>query len=556
MSAGRGAGRAGRGAGRAGRGAGRGGRGPLGFAGQAARTLIQTGVVGPMRPSVLASVLGTAWRYGFGLPTLLGAAAARYPDRAALIDERETVSYAALRQRVAAVAAALYRDHGVRRRGKLGVLCRNHAGFAVATLAGATVGADLVFLNTDFAGPQLAEVLGRETVATLVHDEEFTAAVDAAGFTGPRILAWTDSAVGRPSLETLAAAGGARPPASREPSRIVMLTSGTTGTPKGAPRDVEPLVLAVPAIGMVDVMRLRSGDPLLVLPPLFHGFGLAYWTLALALGSPLLLCRRFDPDRTLALVAEYRAAALFGVPVMLRRLVALPAEVRNRYDTSSLKAVGAAGAPLPPDLATQFLDTFGEILFNLYGSTETGWSTLATPADLRAAPGTVGVAAQGVTVRVLDADGRPVPTAASGVIHVGSRLTFGGYSGGGGKRVVDGLMSTGDLGHFDPAGRLFIDGREDDMIVSGGENVFPQEVEELLARHAAVADVAVVGVPDQEFGQRLVAYVVLAGPVDADGLREYVKANLARYKVPREVRFVDQLPRNATGKVLKRFLKE
>ena len=531
-----------------------GGRGALSFAGQAARTLIRTGVVGPLRPSAVVSIAATTRRYGLALPTLLGVAAARYPERAAVIDDRETVSYASLRRRVEAVAAALWTDQGVRRGTKLGILCRNHAGFTVATLAGATVGADLVFLNTDFAGPQLAEVLGRETVSALVLDEEFTAAVDASGFVGPRILAWTS--VDTPgSLEGLAGRGGPRPPPpGRRPSRIVMLTSGTTGTPKGAPRDVEPLALAVPAIGMVDAMRLRSGDPLLVLPPLFHGFGLAYWTLALALGSPLLLRRRFEPEPTLALVDSERAAALFGVPVMLQRLLTLPAEVRARYDTSSLKAVGAAGAPLRPDLATALLDEFGEVLFNLYGSTETGWATFATPADLRAAPGTVGRPAQGVTVRILDASGREAPSGEPGGIHVGSRLTFGGYSGGGGKAVVDGVMSTGDLGHFDRAGRLFVDGREDDMIVSGGENVFPREVEELLARHEAVEDVAVFGVPDEEFGARLIAYVCASGAVDPEELRSYVKANLARFKVPRDILFVDFLPRNATGKVLRRLL--
>ncbi|MFB9324213.1 AMP-binding protein, partial [Cryptosporangium minutisporangium] len=503
---------------------------------------------GPMRPRVLGDVVRTAYRYGPALPTMLGIAAARYPDRPAVIDDHEVVTYAELRRRADTAAAFLHHHGRLRRGSKLGILCRNHAGFATATLGGAAIGADLVFLNTEFAGPQLAEVLARERVAALFQDSEFDEAVDRAGFAGPRVAA---------DLPLREDGGTPAAPAVRGASRIVMLTSGTTGTPKGAPRDVRPLALAVPAIGMVDAMGLRSGDPLVVLPPLFHGFGLAYWTLALALGSPIVIRRRFEPEVAWQLVSQHRAAALFGVPVMLQRMLTVPRELRRECDTTSLKAIGVAGAPLGPALADRLLDEFGDVVFNLYGSTETGWSTFATPADLRAAPGTIGPPAQGVTVRVLDPNGRRLPPGETGTLHVGSRMTFSGYSGGGGKAVVDGLMNTGDLGHVDEAGRLFVDGREDDMIVSGGENVFPQEVEELLARHEAVADVAVFGVPDDEFGQRLAAHVV---PVDgatvtADELRAHVRANLARYKVPRDVVFTDDLPRNATGKVLTRQLK-
>ncbi|SHN47458.1 AMP-binding protein [Cryptosporangium aurantiacum] len=528
---------------------GRGGRGPFGFAAQATRTLVRTGVLGPLGPRALRDVVRTAYRYGPALPTMLGIAAARYPDRPAVIDEHRTITYAELRRHAEVAAAFLYHSCHLRPGDKLGIMCRNHAGFAIATLGGAAIGVDLVFLNTDFAGPQLAEALRRERVAALFGDSEFNDVIAAADFAGPRVLA-DEPPQGGGDLSP--------PPATRRASRIVMLTSGTTGTPKGAPRDVQPLALAIPAIGMVDAMRLRSGDPLVVLPPLFHGFGLAYWTLALALGSPIVLCRRFTPEAALKMVSQHRAAALFGVPVMLQRMLAVPRATRLSCETSSLKAIGVAGAPLRPDLATALLDEFGDVVFNLYGSTETGWSTFATPADLRAAPGTIGLPAQGVTVRVLGPDGRRVPPGQPGTIHVGSRMTFSGYSGGGGKSVVDGLMSTGDLGHADDAGRLFVDGREDDMIVSGGENVFPQEVEELLARHADVTDVAVFGVPDDEFGQRLAAHVVPAegAAVDADDLRAYVRSNLARYKVPRDVVFTDHLPRNATGKVLTRYLKE
>jgi fatty-acyl-CoA synthase len=213
--------------------------------------------------------------------------------------------------------------------------------------------------------------------------------------------------------------------------------------------------------------------------------------------------------------------------------------------------VVSGGSALPPDLATAFMDAYGDVLYNLYGSTEAGWAALATPDDLRTAPETVGRPPRGTTVRIAGPDGREQPTGQTGRMYVGGGLTFGGYTRGPGLDRLDGLLGTGDLGHRDGRGLLFVDGREDDMIVSGGENVFPQEVENLLARHPGVADVAVLGMPDEEYGQRLAAYVVKepGATITADALRAAVKAGLGGFKVPRDIEFVASVPRNQTGKV-------
>jgi fatty-acyl-CoA synthase len=295
---------------------------------------------------------------------------------------------------------------------------------------------------------------------------------------------------------------------------------------------------------------------MLVAPPFFHGFGLAYLGLAMLLGSTVVMRRRFDPEATLAAIDEHGVTTLIAVPVMLQRILELPDRTRGRYDIGSLRVVVSAAAPLSAELARRSTQFFGEIVHDLYGTTETGFAAIATPADLRQAPGSVGRPPHGTTLRILDETGAEVPHGETGRIFVGSAMLFEGYSGGGGKEEIGGLMSTGDLGHLDPDGRLHIDGREDDMIVSGGENVFPAEVEDVLARHPDVADVAVLGVPDEEFGQRLQAFVV-AEPGHAPGeeeLRAHVKASLARYKVPREVVLVEEIPRNPTGKVLRREL--
>jgi fatty-acyl-CoA synthase len=231
--------------------------------------------------------------------------------------------------------------------------------------------------------------------------------------------------------------------------------------------------------------------------------------------------------------------------------------VIGKYDLSSLRVIAASGSALPGELAVKVMDAFGDVLYNLYGSTEVAWATIATPADLREAPGTAGRPPRGTVVKLFDEDGNEVPEGETGRIFVGNEMLFEGYTGGGKKDLIDGLMSSGDVGHFDEGGRLFIDGRDDEMIVSGGENVFPREVEDLLSDLDGVEEVAVLGVDDEKFGQRLAAFVVLGDgkQLTEDDVKAHVKKNLASYKVPRDVEFLDELPRNATGKVLKKDLK-
>jgi acyl-CoA synthetase (AMP-forming)/AMP-acid ligase II len=218
--------------------------------------------------------------------------------------------------------------------------------------------------------------------------------------------------------------------------------------------------------------------------------------------------------------------------------------------------IALSGSALPADLADRGMDAFGGVLHNLYGSTEVAWATIATPEDLRAAPGTAGKPPRGTIVKLYDDEGHEVPSGARGRIFVGNELLFEGYTGGGSKDMIDGLMATGDVGHFDADGRLFIDGRSDDMIVSGGENVFPAEIEDTIAGHPDAIEAAVIGVPDPDYGQRLKAFVVARPGTELSekAVKDHVKRNLAGYKVPRDVELVDELPRNATGKVLKREL--
>jgi acyl-CoA synthetase (AMP-forming)/AMP-acid ligase II len=521
------------------------------------KILVDAGVVRPMRPDRAWGVLRTIQKWGRSPAAGAISLAARFPDEPAIVDELGTLTHSEVHTRTNALAHALS-DAGMVEGDAVGIMCRNHRGFIEATIAVSKLGANSLFLNTAFAGPQLTDVVRREKPKALIFDEEFTGLLSDAGRRRKRFVAWHDSdRADDPTLDDLIAEGDPEDvvPPERE-GRAVILTSGTTGAPKGASR-TNPQSLD-PAVSLLSKIPLKARQVSHIAAPLFHSWGFAHYTIGLILGTTYVLRRKFDPAACLDAVARYRCDSLVVVPVMMQRILELPEETRARYDVSSLEVVAASGSALPGDLAVEWMDTFGDTLYNLYGSTEVAWASIATPTDMRAAPGTAGKPPRGTVVRLYDENGEEVPQGQTGRIFVGNELLFEGYTGGGSKDFIGSLMATGDVGRFDEGGHLFVEGRDDEMIVSGGENVFPQEVEDLLARHEAVSEIAAIGVDDLEFGQRLRAFVVLerGKQVSEDELKSYVKANLARYKVPREIVFLDELPRNATGKVLKRELRQ
>ena len=527
----------------------------------AVTTVAASRAIRPVRPDRIARIALARHRFGGTAAFAAAAGAELHGNRRALIDERGALTFAELDAHARSLAGTLHEHFELVAGRRVAIMCRNHRGFVYAQVSAARLGCDLVPLNTDFAGPQLAEVLAREGVTAAIYDQEFEDIFDVSKFGGTRIIAWHDDDPGRPTLDALISVGADEAPPPTSPGRTIMMTSGTTGTPKGAVRTVRASALLPLALsGFLELARFkptpRSGGPIVVCPPLFHLYGQIGLFASFGLGSPIVIRRRFDPEATLEQIERDRAEVLLAVPTMLKRIMDLPPSSRERYDTSSLRMIVSGAAPLPPELAVVVMDRFGDILYNGYASTEVGPGTLATPSDLRSAPGTVGKPAPGVKIRILDEEGLELPQGQTGRIFVGNPMLFEGYTGGGSKEVIDGLMATGDVGHVDPDGRLFIDGRDDDMILSGGENVFPQEVEELLTAHDAVADAAVYGVPDPDFGQRLTASVVpKAGrSATADELQGFVRERLARHKVPREIEFVDELPRTSTGKLRRRRL--
>ncbi len=508
-------------------------------------TLTRRGLLTPGRPIRVASQLNALRTWGWSLAGELRQAAARDPDRVAVVDDQGAeLTYQELLDRATRLARALRAGLNVQAGDRVAVLCRNHPGLVETIVAATLLGADAVLVNTGLSPAQLATVAEEQQLRVLVHDDEFTERT----LTLPADLHRLDERA-REELIVAALPGELRPP--ERDGRIIVLTSGTTGAPKGARRPT-PNGFG-PLVSIIDRIPLHVRDRVMIAAPVFHTWGYAALQVCFALRATIVLHRRFDPAATLDALARHRCQALFAVPVMLQRLM----EVPTPQPRPPLRVVAVSGSALPGGLPTVFMDTYGEVLYNLYGSTEASWASIATPADLRAAPTTAGRPPHGTRLAILDDAGEPVPGGRVGRIFVGNEMLFEGYTSGADRERHNGLLDTGDLGRVNAKGLLFVDGRADDMIVSGGENVFPAEVEQLLAQLPQVREAAVIGVPDSEYGQRLAAFLSLhpGETLDAEAIREYVRHYLARFSVPRDVVFVKYLPRNATGKVLTRELR-
>jgi fatty-acyl-CoA synthase len=526
------------------------------------RKIIEAGGFRLEPPQNYAAMVTEIAKWGeFGMLPSMNAR--RTPHRAACIDDDGEFSYQELDEAAHAVANGLL-DMGVRAGDGVALLARNHRWFLIANYGAARVGARIILLNSEFSGPQIKEVSEREGAKVIIYDDEYTKAVSKAEPKLGKLRALgTNPDVDEPSgstdetLEELIARSSKEPaPKAGKHASIIILTSGTTGTPKGANRSTPPTL--APVGGILSHVPFKAGEVTSLPSPMFHALGYLHGTLGLFLGSTLLLRRKFKPPLVLEDIEKHKATAMVVVPVMLSRILDAVEKMDKKPDLSSLKVVFVSGSQLGAELASRALKDLGPVIYNMYGSTEIAFATIAGPKDLERNPATVGPVVKGVKVKIFDDNGKELPQGEVGRIFVGNAFPFEGYTGGGKKQIIDGLLSSGDVGYFDEHGLLYVSGRDDEMIVSGGENVFPAEVEDLISGHPEVIEATAIGVEDKEWGHRLRAFVVKKqdASLDEDTVKHYVRDHLARYKVPREVVFLDELPRNPTGKILKRELRE
>jgi fatty-acyl-CoA synthase len=527
-----------------------------------ARKMFEAGALRLESPQHLVAMLGDIRTWGeIGMIPALNAR--RHPDRVAVIDDEGELTFGELDAAAHAVANELL-TMGVRGGDGVAILARNHRWFLVALYGAARVGARIIMLNSEFSGPQIKEVAEREGAKVIIYDDEYTAAAAHAEPELGKLRALgvnpdTDTPSGSTD-ETLAdviarSNGRHAPKATKHPS-IIILTSGTTGTPKGANRAAPPSL--APVGGVLSHVPFRAGEVTSLPAPMFHALGFLHATIAMMLGNTLVLRRRFKPATVFEDVEKHQVTGMVVVPVMLSRMLDHLEKMKPKPNLSSLRIVFVSGSQLGAELASRALKDLGPIIYNLYGSTEIAFASIARPKDLSINPSTVGPVVKGITVKIIDDNGKELPQGQVGRIFVRNTFPFKGYTGGGGKEIIDGMMSSGDVGYFDEHGLLYVSGRDDEMIVSGGENVFPAEVEDLISGHPDVIEATALGVEDKEWGARLRAFVVKAdgASIDEDTIKTYVKEHLARYKVPREVIFLDELPRNPTGKILKRELRD
>jgi fatty-acyl-CoA synthase len=526
------------------------------------RKIIESGTFrleNPLNYAAMAADIGKWGEIGM-LPAFN---ARRTPDRAAIIDDEGSFTYKELDEAANAVAHGLLAK-GVRGGDGVAILARNHRWFAVAQFGCARVGARIILLNSSFSGPQIKEVSDREGAKLIIYDDEYTEDVSKA--TPPlgklRALDSTpdsdeSSGSSDETLANLVAANSKSPaPKASKHSSIIILTSGTTGTPKGANRSLPPTL--APIGGILSHVPFKANEVTSLPAPMFHALGFLHATIGMFLGSTLVLHSKFKPDQVFEDIEKHKVSAVVVVPVMLSRMLDALEKLDTKPDLSSLRIIFVSGSALGADIAERALKDIGPVVCNGDGATEIAFATIAGPEHLEYNSTTAGPPVRGVKVKIYDDNGKELPQGDVGRIFVGTSFPFEGYTGGGGKQIIDGLLSSGDVGYFDERGLLYISGRDDEMIVSGGENVFPAEVEDCISGHPDVVEATAIGVEDKEWGHRLRAFVVKKGNanVDEDAIKKHVKDQLAKYKVPREVIFLDELPRNPTGKILKRELRE
>ena len=519
------------------------------------KVLRRIGMLKPVAPHRLLGAGLALRKWGPGFPSGVNAAAKRFPNQVAIIDDAGEITWSELVSEVNRLTQAL-KDAGVEPGDSIAVLCRNHRYLVMALVAIMQAGGRVLLLNTMASSSQLTELTQREEASLVILDQEFLEVAKDVD-RDQVVLAWAEDDAPKDLRTIPGLAEGASDAPHPKPAKhgqIIIFTSGTTGLPKGARRE-EPSDLK-PLLAFFGSIPYRGNSTVVLAAPLFHSWGLINFGFGLSTAPTYVMRRKFVAEQVLADIAEHRARVLVVVPLMIQRLVDASKKAVDTYDVSSLEITASSGSALAGDLANHFMDLFTDSVYNFYGATETGWVTIASPKDLREAPGTAGTPPWRTTVKILDEKGKEVPQGETGVIHVGNDMPFGGYTDGNTKTFSDGLMSTGDIGYFDEDGRLFVSGRDDDMVISGGENVFPRELEDALIEHDDITDVVVTGVDDPDWGQALGAYVVVrdGASLEESDVVSFAKQHVAKYAVPRKVKFLAELPRNPTGKVMKREL--
>lgn len=520
-----------------------------------AKHIMSTGLMRSLRPDRVIRQVSGLVTFGFTLAGGYAAATGHSPRRTALIDDRGHSTFGEIHARTQALAGALA-HLGIGPGDTVGLLARNNTEMVEIITAVGKLGADCMLLTTGVSAERIATIAEMHRLAMVFADPDLEGLISLLP---PELPCFTTSGasarLNRASVSDQIDSGRTKFDRAQHPGRLIVLTSGTTGAPKTSLRPHPRGFSTIAAF--LSRLPFEMDETMLIPTPLSNSWGLAALRLSLTIRATVVLTERFDARECLRLIAEHRVRTLIAFPIMLQRILDLPAEIRDRYDTSSLRLVVSGSGPLAEATVLRFVDTFGEILYSIYGSVEVSWATIAEPSDLRVSPTTAGRPPLGTKIAVLDEDSKILPLGATGRIFVGHKMLFDGYIDVPAPPEVDGMLDTGDFGYLDATGRLFLTGRGEELIVSGEESIFPRPIEEALSHLPQISEVAVVGIPDRDLGQRPAAFIVpRAGSApDPDLIRAHIRHRVGRFSVPRDIVFLGSLPRNAAGNVLKRLLR-
>ena len=506
-------------------------------------TLRRAGVLRPLGPRTTLEVTKQFLREGFKSHLVYTLHATRDPKKPAIIFEDRVTTWAQLLDRIRRLANH-FLSTGVGPGGSVAIMTPNRPEFIEANAAAMRIGATVSFVNPRAPAAEANAIFERTKADVVVTHR------DDLG-TDTQILP-----VGDDYERALERASKSEPRVDRSAhSKVVVFTSGTTGRPKGAVRSLEQSASLGSLTGFLKTIPYKTADVHMVVCPLYHSSGSGFATVAQALGNPMVIVEKFSPEAFCQNVQEHKVTTTTVVPTMLHQIAAWPQA--KDFDLSSLRIVVCTGSPLREEVRDEARELLGNVIYDLYGSTEMGWVSIATPDDQLKKPGTVGKPVPGIELQITDADGRPVEQGERGEVWARSSLGMEGYMDDpelGAERMRDGYISVRDVGYLDEDNYLHVVDRADDMIISGGVNVYPAETEIALNAHPKVDEASVLGVPDPKWGQRIVAAVVPSGEVTEDELIAWAKDNAAYAAVPKEIRFMDALPRNDIGKVDKKKL--
>lgn len=497
-----------------------------------------------LTPLGLVRFITAVWKYGINIMALLSFAAKTYGDRVALIDERETLSYNELLEQSDKLGFLMQQQYGIRSGHKVGLMCKNHACLVKSMFAVSRLGADIYLLNAEMSKSQLDNLVDTYDFQLIIYDGEISSLIEQTNYTKDKILSYHDQLPAINSLLTSQINGKCKLQRTSS-SKLIILTGGTTGKSKAAAHQPSMFNYVNPFIALITRLKLLRYRTVYIATPIYHGYGVAVCLLFIAMGKKIVIHKGFDAAKACELIREHQVEVVTVVPLMLHKMLKHGAE-----HLTSLTCIASGSAELSPKLIEETRSKLGDIVYNLYGTSEAGLNMIATPQDLNIAVTTIGKKINGVHIKIVDDHKNEVEIGKVGQFCFQNMWSK--------KDNHDDWIETGDLGYRDHEGYYYLCGRVDDMVVSAGVNVYPIELEQILVKHHLVDDVAVIGIRDEHFGQRLKAFVVVINNASATQgeLLEWLRPRVARFQMPKEIVFVEQLPYTAVGKLDKKRLKD